>query len=71
VSHKLGRLVVPYAMLGLLIASVALAADSIWYAGALAAQCGLYLLAGYGAWLDARGAATRGEAARVMAVTHG
>jgi hypothetical protein len=52
VSHKLGRLVVPYALLTLFAASVALADQHLVYALALAAQCGLYLLGGYGAWLE-------------------
>jgi len=52
VSHKLGRLIVPYCLLALFAASVALAADHVIYAIALAAQCAFYLLAGYGAWLD-------------------
>jgi poly-beta-1,6-N-acetyl-D-glucosamine synthase len=54
VSHKLGRLVVPYCLLTLFAASVALAAEHAVYAVALAAQCGWYLLGGYGAWLDSR-----------------
>lgn len=52
VSHKVGRLLVPYALLALLAANVALAPGSAFYALTLAVQCGLYLLAGYGAWLD-------------------
>jgi len=51
-SHKVGRLIVPYCFLALFAASVALAAEHVVYAVALAAQCGLYLLGGYGAWLD-------------------
>ena len=54
VSHKIGRLLVPYALLTLFASSVALAPRSALYAAALAAQCGLYLLAGYGSWLDLR-----------------
>jgi poly-beta-1,6-N-acetyl-D-glucosamine synthase len=52
VSHKLGRLLVPYALLMLFAASVALSATHPLYAIALAAQCVVYLLAGYGAWLE-------------------
>jgi cellulose synthase/poly-beta-1,6-N-acetylglucosamine synthase-like glycosyltransferase len=55
VSHKLGRLVVPYCLLTLFAASLALAADHAIYAIALATQCAFYLLAGYGAWLDLTG----------------
>ena len=52
VSHKIGRLVVPYALLTLMASSMALADRSIVFAAALGAQCVFYLLAGYGAWLD-------------------
>jgi poly-beta-1,6-N-acetyl-D-glucosamine synthase len=52
VSHKVGRLVVPYALLGLMTASMALAQVNLFYAAALAAQCVAYLLGGYGAWLQ-------------------
>jgi poly-beta-1,6-N-acetyl-D-glucosamine synthase len=52
VSHKLGRLLVPYALLALFVSSVALAGAHPVYSLALAAQCGVYLLAGYGAWLE-------------------
>jgi cellulose synthase/poly-beta-1,6-N-acetylglucosamine synthase-like glycosyltransferase len=58
-SHKVGRLVVPYALVGLMIASAALADRSPLYAGAFVVQCLFYLLAGYGAWLDRRDAAGR------------
>jgi len=52
VSHKLGRLVVPYALLAFFAASIGVAARSPAYAAVLAGQCLFYLLAGYGAWLD-------------------
>jgi cellulose synthase/poly-beta-1,6-N-acetylglucosamine synthase-like glycosyltransferase len=55
VSHKVGRLLVPYALIGLMTSSMALAEQSVLYAVALAVQCLFYLLAGYGAWLDLRG----------------
>ena len=51
-SHKVGRLIVPYALLAFLGASIGLAARSAGYAAVLAAQCLFYMLAGYGAWLD-------------------
>jgi cellulose synthase/poly-beta-1,6-N-acetylglucosamine synthase-like glycosyltransferase len=60
-SHKLGRLLVPYALLLLFASSIALAATHPLYAIALAAQCLVYLLAGYGAWLEFR-SAPAGEA---------
>ena len=47
---------VPYALLALLASSIALAGRSPVYTAAFAAQCLLYLLAGYGAWLDRHGA---------------
>jgi biofilm PGA synthesis N-glycosyltransferase PgaC len=51
-SHKVGRLLVPYALIVLMATSIALAERSIVYAAALAAQCTFYLLAAYGAWLE-------------------
>ena len=56
-SHKLGRLAVPYALLALMTSSIALAERHAVYAIALAVQCVFYLLAGYGACLEWRGAA--------------
>ena len=53
-SHKLGRLAVPYALLAVLAANIALAGESAFYAAALAGQCVFYLLAGYGAYLEWR-----------------
>ena len=49
VSHKLGRLVVPYALLSIFAANVVLAGTGLLYQLMLAAQVGFYLLAGYGA----------------------
>jgi biofilm PGA synthesis N-glycosyltransferase PgaC len=51
-SHKLGRLIVPYALLSLFTANLALAGQHLFYALTLTAQCALCLLGGYGAWLD-------------------
>jgi len=53
-SHKVGRLVVPWALLGLLLASIVLAGRSWPYALALGLQAVFYVLAAVGAWLDAR-----------------
>ena len=53
-SHKVGRLLVPYALLALLIASGLLAPTSPFYALAFAGQVLFYGLAGYGAWLSRR-----------------
>jgi cellulose synthase/poly-beta-1,6-N-acetylglucosamine synthase-like glycosyltransferase len=51
-SHKIARLLVPYALLMTFVANTALAHTHIFYAFSLAGQCGFYVLAGYGAWLD-------------------
>jgi len=56
VSHKIGRLLVPYALIGVFAASVTLAGQHVFYTLALFAQCALYLLGGYGAWLELRSA---------------
>jgi biofilm PGA synthesis N-glycosyltransferase PgaC len=53
-SHKIGRLLVPYALLAVLFASAVLARESVWYAIALAVQVAFYGLAGYGAVLEQR-----------------
>jgi cellulose synthase/poly-beta-1,6-N-acetylglucosamine synthase-like glycosyltransferase len=54
VSHKVGRLLMPYALLALFTASLALAGESPVYAASLIGLCGLCLLGGYGAWLEDR-----------------
>jgi len=51
-SHKIGRLLVPYALLSLFTASLALAGQHPVYTLALVAETALCLLGGYGAWLD-------------------
>lgn len=53
-SHKLGRLAVPYALIALFAASVALAGTNAFYALALAGQVLFLLLAGCGALLEWR-----------------
>jgi cellulose synthase/poly-beta-1,6-N-acetylglucosamine synthase-like glycosyltransferase len=63
-SHKIGRLVAPYALVTLLAANIALAGEHVFYAAALTGQCVFYLLAGYGAYLEWRGAARAPAAAR-------
>ena len=62
-SHKVGRLLVPYALLALLAASITLAGEQLFYAAALGAQCAFYLLGGYGAWLELQGAPVQQPAA--------
>ena len=54
-SHKVGRLIVPWALLMLLAVSIALALDGGYiYIAALAAQLGFYGLAAAGGWLSLR-----------------
>jgi cellulose synthase/poly-beta-1,6-N-acetylglucosamine synthase-like glycosyltransferase len=53
-SHKVGRLLVPWALVGTLVSSAALATSGAIYAFALAAQAVFYGLALVGAWLDSR-----------------
>lgn len=67
VSHKLGRLAVPYAMMLLLISNVMLASAGVLYMAALCAQSGFYGLALYGAWLERRTAALPRPAPAVAA----
>ena len=54
VSHKVGRLVVPWALLGAFVSSAALVAEAWIYTLAFAAQGAFYGLALVGAWLDTR-----------------
>ena len=53
-SHKVARLLVPYALIALLLSSLVLASASWVYATAAAAQVAFYALAVYGAVLDRR-----------------
>ena len=55
VSHKLGRLVVPYALLAVLLSSAVLAGGSRFYGVIFGLQVIFYGLAFYGAVLDRRG----------------
>jgi len=52
VSHKVGRLIVPYAWLAAFAANVALATGNRWYQLILTAQVGFLLLAGCGAIIE-------------------
>ncbi len=52
VSHKLGRLLVPYALPVLFVLSLLLVRDSVVYAAAFMAQCVFYALAAYGFWIE-------------------
>jgi poly-beta-1,6-N-acetyl-D-glucosamine synthase len=51
-SHKVGRLLVPYALMALFASSIVLSGSSLFYAFALLSQCAFYLHGGYGAWLE-------------------
>jgi cellulose synthase/poly-beta-1,6-N-acetylglucosamine synthase-like glycosyltransferase len=53
-SHKVGRLLVPYALMALLAASALLTPTSPFYALAFAAQLVFYALAAYGAYISRR-----------------
>jgi cellulose synthase/poly-beta-1,6-N-acetylglucosamine synthase-like glycosyltransferase len=55
VSHKLGRLIVPFALVMLLVSNAVLAGEHWFYAAALAAQAAFYGLACYGAVLERQG----------------
>jgi poly-beta-1,6-N-acetyl-D-glucosamine synthase len=63
-SHKVGRLLVPYALMALFAASIVLSSTSIVYAAALFSQVAFYLHSGYGAWLEHR--QTVGPAGRTI-----
>lgn len=53
-SHKIGRLLVPWALLSVLISSALLAPSSWLYSAALTVQVGFYGLAGLGALMEWR-----------------
>lgn len=53
-SHKIGRLLVPWALVALLVSSALLAAAAWFYMLVLAAQLAFYALAAAGAWLNVR-----------------
>lgn len=59
VSHKLGRLLVPYAALAIIVASLSLAPTSAFYATAVVLESLFVLLALYGAWVNASANASR------------
>jgi cellulose synthase/poly-beta-1,6-N-acetylglucosamine synthase-like glycosyltransferase len=52
VSHKIGRLLVPWALVAAFLSSAALAAQQWFYAVALILQLGFYALAALGGWLE-------------------
>ena len=53
-SHKVGRLIVPWALLGSFFASAGLMFEGPVYAAAFGLQAAFYLLAGYGGWSERR-----------------
>ena len=55
VSHKLGRLLVPYALCAIFVSSAMLAGQHVFYAVAFVSQLAFYGLAAYGAVLEHRG----------------
>jgi cellulose synthase/poly-beta-1,6-N-acetylglucosamine synthase-like glycosyltransferase len=60
-SHKVGRLVVPWALLVMFASSAALAPASWLHAVVFVLQLGFYALAAIGAWLERARGATRDE----------
>lgn len=54
VSHKLGRLAVPWALVGTLLSAGLLAGEGWLYAAAFAGQAVFYGLAAYGGWTEYR-----------------
>jgi cellulose synthase/poly-beta-1,6-N-acetylglucosamine synthase-like glycosyltransferase len=69
VSHKIGRLLVPWALLALLVSSAVLAASNWLYFAAFCVQVGFYGLADLGAWLEARERRTNARFGRRMPMT--
>ena len=55
VSHKLGRLIVPYALCAIFVTSAVLAGQHIFYMSVFVCQLAFYGLAVYGAVLERRG----------------
>jgi hypothetical protein len=55
VSHKLGRLIVPYALVAIFVSSALLSATHAIYAFVFIGQLAFYGLAAYGARLERRG----------------
>jgi poly-beta-1,6-N-acetyl-D-glucosamine synthase len=60
-SHKVGRLIVPWALAAVLVSSAALALESWVFTFALVAQAGFYGLALLGAWLEREVGPTAGS----------
>ena len=71
VSHKVGRLLVPWCLLTILASSAVLAASSWFYFAAFCAQVAFYGLADLGAWLESRDRRTAGNYAGAMPMAFG
>lgn len=69
ISHKVGRLLVPWALVFTLFASSWLAREHWLYALALIVQLGFYGLAGLGGWLESRQRVHRRPADELSAVS--
>jgi cellulose synthase/poly-beta-1,6-N-acetylglucosamine synthase-like glycosyltransferase len=69
-SHKVGRLIVPWALVGAFFASAILAPSSWLYATAFGAQVVFYGLAAFGGWLDARERGIRGAGSKACGSLH-
>ena len=65
-SHKVGRLLVPWALVSTLVTSVALAPASWFFTIVLSAQTAFYLLAVVGAVLDVRARRATGDFSRAL-----
>jgi poly-beta-1,6-N-acetyl-D-glucosamine synthase len=63
-SHKIGRLLVPWALVAIFVSSLLLVRESAVYLLAFLAQAVFYGLALYGAWLEHRRARPAGDPAR-------
>lgn len=70
-SHKLGRLVIPWALVGAFVASIALAPDGWFFTVALILQLGFYGLAAFGGWVESRECGDRGPADQMAAKPDG
>jgi poly-beta-1,6-N-acetyl-D-glucosamine synthase len=60
-SHKVGRLLVPWALLAAFVSSAVLATSRWYYAAALTVQVGFYGLAAVGGWMELRTSRRSGE----------
>jgi len=69
-SHKIGRLMVPWALLAAFVASALLAADQWLSSVALILQLGFYGLAALGGWLESRDRSATGRADEASASSH-